>query len=217
MEMTRMKNKKPFMVGAVAVISVMCINLSTAFALPTSLDPNEYLSKEITITSNSSTDSSTKYMEKEAGIKVSYPKTFLINGKENRLYPSFSDNKKALEIASSKYNKFLKLLANEYHLDPLTIENYKSYKTVLQPYIAASLPSDLGGDSNWDVSCEVRDILSLCENGENNNECLNIAIKMNTQLKQGKHPKISTLVQYMPYNSPVVQQYPHNHTNGGLL
>jgi len=212
-----MKKNKLLIVGALTVVSVICINLSTAFALPTSLDPNEYLSKEIIITNSNYTDDSTKYMEKEAGIKVSYPKTFLINGKDNRLYPSFSDNKKALEIASSKYNKFLKLLAQKYHLAPLTIENYKSYKTVLQPYIAASLPADLGGDSNRDVTCEVRDILSLCENGENNNECLNIAIKMNTQLKQGKHPKISTLVQYMPYNSPVVQQCPHNHTNGGLL
>ena len=212
-----MKKKKLLFVGALAVASVMCMSLSTAFAQPTSLDPNEYLSQEIIIKNNSSTSSSTEYMEKETGVKVSYPKTLLINGQKNHLYPSFPDNKKALEVASAKYNSFLTLLAKKYHLNPLSLENYKSYKLVLQPYLAASLPSDLGGDSNRNISGKIYSTLSLCENSEKNNECLNMAMKMNTQLKQGIYPKISMLVQYMPYDSPVVLHCPHNHTNGGLL
>ncbi|MFV0529153.1 MAG: amidase domain-containing protein [Lachnospiraceae bacterium] len=130
-----------------------------------------------------------------------------INGENNLLYCTFSNQQQALENIKSEASDLLDILSTKYNLLPLNGSNWMEYREKM--YDLFTIPTDELNESNEDF-VKLRIFFDIYENKDSNDQIMKYISEKKLNTKSGisaaKNTDIVELGLLFPYYAPIAQQ-----------
>lgn len=131
-----------------------------------------------------------------------------INGVNNPLYCTFTNQNQALENIKLETSNLLTVLSNEYDLDSLNSSNWKEYQSKMNEFF--TIPTDDYNESNEEF-IKLRAFFDIYENEEANQKILNYVNKQklnakNSNIETSKSIDTIELGLLFPSYAPIAKQ-----------